>query len=343
MQLLFSGAIPGREEIRGVTAVLGILDAEAGEILHLCEYKTPAELHRARQKVQFTGYCMSDGEIYACSHTEIVRFADWPPSKPAGRISIPGFNDLHHCLPWDGGLAVANTGLETVDHVSFDGELIQRWDLLEGDPGARRIDPDLDYRQIPDTKPHRVHPNHLWVRDGELWVTGLKAGGAVRVTGDRRRVTFEAGRPHDGCYIGGRLAFTTVNGRVVLVDSDSLEVVADHDLTQMTPGARTLGWCRGICEDPRDPNRYFVGFSSIRESPWRDYGFRIKHGHRRVPSRIALYDVERAELVESFPVSVGESLILFQIASLPEAMWVERRESLPRRRPAAERQPVLAA
>lgn len=312
--------------MRGVTAVLGILDAESGEILHLCEYKTPAELHTAKQKVQFTGYCMMEGEVYACSHAEIVRFADWPPSKPAGRITIPGFNDLHHCIPWEGGLAVANTGLETVDHVSLDGTLLHRWDLLDGHPGARRIDPDLDYRWIPDTKPHHIHPNHLWVRNAELWVTGLKARGAVRVTGDRREITFETGRPHDGPhdgrYVGGRLAFTTVRGFVVLVDPDSLEVVASHDLEPMTPGIKTLGWCRGLCEDPRDPNRYFVAFSILRFSPWREYGFRIKHGHKKAPSRIALYDVERGEVVQTFLITESQSLVLFQLDLLPENLWI---------------------
>jgi hypothetical protein len=326
MQLLFSGAIPSPQQVRGVTAVLGIVDAETGEVLHLCEYGTPPELRAPKQKMQFTGYCMTDGQIYACSHTEIVWFDDWPPSEPAGRITIPGFNDLHHCIPWEGGLAVANTGLETVDHVSLDGDLLHRWDLLDGDSDVRRIDPDLDYRRIPDTKPHYLHPNHLWVRHGELWVTGLKGPGAVRVTGNRRKVTFETGRPHDGPhdgrYIRGQLAFTTVRGFVVLVDPDSLEVVASHDLEPMTPGIKTLGWCRGLCEDPRDPNRFFVAFSILRLSPWREYGFRIRHGHPKAPSRIALYDIERAEVVESFLMTESQSLVLFQLDLLPEHLWV---------------------
>lgn len=325
MQLLFSGAIPSPEEVRGVTAVLGILDVGTGEILHLCEYNTPPEL-QAPKKTQFTGFFMTDGQIHACSNTEIVRFDDWPPSEPAGRITIPGFNDVHHCIPWDGGLAVANTGLETVDHVSLEGDLIRRWDLLDGYPEARRIDPDLDYRRIPDTQPHRIHPNHLWVRDGELWATGLKQPGAVRVTGDRRKIAFDTGRPHDGPhdgrYIRGQLAFTTVRGFVVLVDPDSLEVVACHDLERMTPGVKWLGWCRGLCGDPRDPNRFFVGFSILRFSQWHEYAFRIKHGHKKAPSRIALYDVERAEMVESFLITESQSLVLFQLDVLPENLWL---------------------
>jgi hypothetical protein len=326
MQLLFSGAIPGPKEARGVTAVLGILDAETGDVLHLCEYRTPAEARAPQQKMQFTGTSMIDGKIYACAHTEIVRFDDWPPAEPAARLTTPGFNDLHHCIPWDGGLAVANTGLETVDHISLDGALLHRWDLLEGRPEARRIDPDLDYRRIPDTKPHHVHPNHLWVRNGELWVTGLKIPGAMRVTGNRRQVTIRTGRPqdgpHDGRYVRGQLAFTTVRGFVVLVDPDSLEVAESHDLASMTPGIKTLGWCRGLCEDPRDPNRFFVAFTIIRFSQWREYGFRIKHGHLKAPSRIVLYDVERAEVVESFLITESQSLVLFQLDLLPENLWV---------------------
>jgi hypothetical protein len=345
MQVLFSGAMPGPDQVRGVTAVLGILDAETGEILHRHEYETPPEL-RARpwHKVQFTGFNLADdGGIYACSHTEIVRFDDWPPSEPAGRITLPGFNDLHHCIPWDGGLAVANTGLETVDHVSLDGDLLHRWDLLDGRPGSRRIDPDCDYRRIPDTKPHHLHANHLWVRNGELWVTQLRGPGVERVTGGRRRITFEAGKPHDGRYIGGRLVFTTVNGRVVLVDPDSLETLAAHDLTAMTPGAKILGWCRGICEDPRNPNRYFVAFSSLRSSLWRDYGFRIKYGHQRIPSRIVLYDVERGEVVKSFLMTESHSLVLFQLVALPESLWVEDRRTASVAHQATERPAALAA
>jgi hypothetical protein len=109
---------------------------------------------------------------------------------------------------------------------------------------------------------------------------------------------------------------------VVLVDPDSLEVVATHDLEAMTPGITTLGWCRGLCEDPRDTNRFFVAFSILRFSPWHEYAFRIKHGHKKAPSRIALYDVERAELIESFLITESQSLVLFQLDALPEDLWL---------------------
>jgi hypothetical protein len=324
MQLLFSGAIASREAPSGVTAVLGILDAETGEILHRCDYRTPPELQAPNQKMQFTGYSMHDGRLFACSHTEIVCFEDWPPTEPAGRISLQGFNDLHHCIPWEGGLAVANTGLETVDHVSLNGDLLHRWDLLDGYPQARTIQPAKDYRRFADTKPHLVHGNHLWVRNDELWITQLKTSSAVCVTSKDRPLTINAGMPHDGRDVRGRIIFTTTNGFVIEADRDSLEVIASHDLTRMRKGIEVLGWCRGVCHDPRDPSRYFVAFSFLRGSPWREYGFWIKHGHKSPPSRIDLYDVERTRLVESFEMTPPQSpgYLLFQLDVLSEHLWV---------------------
>ena len=109
---------------------------------------------------------------------------------------------------------------------------------------------------------------------------------------------------------------------MVLVDPETVEVVAAHDLGAMTPGIKTLGWCRGLCEDPRDPNRFFVAFSILRFSRWREYGFRVRHGHRKQPSRIVSYDVERREMVDSFLVAGDRSLVLFQLDLLPEDMWL---------------------
>jgi hypothetical protein len=324
MQLLFSGAIASRTNVRGAMAVMGIIDGENGEILHQCEYATPPELRAPGQKMQFTGYSLTGDRTYVCSHTEIVCFEDWPPSEPAGRISIPGFNDLHHCIPWKDGLAVVNTGLETVDHVSLEGELLERRDLLDGYDGARTIDPNTDYRRFEDTKPHRVHANHLWVRRGELWSTQLITKRAICLTDDRAAIRFDAGRPHDGRYIRDRLVFTAVEGFVMEVDPVSLELVASHDLNLMTPDFERLGWCRGICEDPRAPDRFFVGFTFPRASRWRDYGFRIKFGHSPPPSRIELYDVGRGELVERFEMTPPQSpgYVLFQLDALPEHLWV---------------------
>jgi hypothetical protein len=319
VQILFSAALPGPDEDRGVTAMLGILDADAGTVLHRCEYRTEAPWITPDHKMQFTGYCFSRAGLFACSHTEIVGFPDWPPSRPEVRISIPGFNDLHHCIEWEGGLAVVNTGLETIDEVSFDGELVHRWDLLGG-RDARAIDPERDYRALPDTKPHVLHANHVFIRDGELWVTELLSRRAASVGEPRRAIVIEPGMPHDGRPLAGRPVFTTVNGWLVEVDPAGSGTIA-HDLRAMTPGAKTLGWCRGVCADASRPERMFVGFTTPRRSRWREYAFKAKYGHTPPMSRIALYDLAARRLVREFDVGHPRAVI-FQLDLLPRERWI---------------------
>ena len=237
------------------------------------------------------------------------------------RITLPGFNDLHHCRPWRGALAVANTGLETVDLVSFEGELLERWDLLEGEPGARQIDPGRDYRRVADTKPHRRHVNHLFDVDGTLWATQLRSADAVPVSGPGSRVVFADGMPHDGRWVDGRVLFTTTNGRLVWADPRSGRIERSVSLVPLTPDLEQLGWCRGVCEDPRDPGRCFVAFSAVRRSRWREFGYWIRWGQPPVPSHIALYALESGRLCESWNVGEGSGDILFQLEPLPPERW----------------------
>jgi len=317
MQLLLSGAIPGPADERGVTALLGIFDVESGRLVHRCEYTPPASLRCEGQKTQFTGFCLSGERLYVCSFNEILVFDGWPPTRPSGRITLPGFNDLHHCLPWRGGLAVANTGLETVDRVSFAGELLERWDLLEREPGARHIDPGCDYRRIPDTKPHRRHVNHLFEVEGALWATQLRAGNAVCVSDPDAELDLEVGMPHDGRWVDGRVVFTTTNGHLVLADPLRRKLVQVADLGALTPELRQLGWCRGVAADPRAPERFFVAFSTLRRSRWKEFGYWIRWGHELPPGRIALYDLARRARLASWPLGEPPGYVLFQLEALP--------------------------
>ncbi len=323
MQILFSGAVPTAREPRGVKGLLAVLDPDSGEMAHRCEYTTPAELQAPRQKMQLTGYSFIEDRLYVCSHTEIVVFDEWPPRAPVNRLSLPSFNDLHHCIPWEGGLAVANTGLETVDLISFEGELMQRWDVLSPEERARSpIDETLDYRRLPDTKPHYAHPNHLFVLDGVLWVTKLRTSRASCVTGSLSDIVIEAGMPHDGTPVAGRLTFTTTNGRVVRVDPATRGLVDCHDLKDMMSGPDLLGWCRGVCPDPRAEDSLYVAFSRSRRTRWKEFGFRVKQGYEPPPSQICRYDLAAGEMTGQFEVVPEESLVLFQLMALPERLWV---------------------
>jgi hypothetical protein len=316
MQLLFSGAIPGRADERGVAALLGIFDAESGRVVHRCEYTPPVSLHVTGQKVQFTGFSLAEERLFVCSFGEILVFDSWPPTRPAGRITHPGFNDLHHCLPWGEGLAVANTGLETVDLVSLEGELLERWDLLAGEADARRIDERTDYRRILDTKPHRRHVNHLFSVESALWATQLRSADAICLDDPGRRLEMGVGMPHDGRWVGEHLVFTTTNGRVVFADPARCEVEQSVDLARLTPGLQQLGWCRGICADPRCEQRLFVGFSTLRRSAWKEFGYWIRWRQALAPSRLALYDLAAGAQVDAWRLGGAPGYVLFQLDPL---------------------------
>ena len=318
MRILISGALAGAENVSGVKAVLVALDTESGELETFHEYLPPAHLD-AKQKIQFTGYAF-DGELfYICVFNEILCFRGWPPGEPFRRISLPGFNDLHHCALWRGGLAVANTGLETVDHVDLNGDLIDRWDLLEGMDRARTIDPNLDYRLLPDTKPHLVHANHVFEMDGELWVTQLRASNAVCVTRPGREISMKVGMPHDGSRFGDERVFTTVNGKIILCDADSGDVRKRIDLVDITPGRGQLGWCRGILRHPDEPGCYFISFSKTRRTKWKEFGYWLKHGHECLQSRVCLYDLEKETILETWLVGEDPGLVIFQLGLMPGA------------------------
>ena len=89
--------------------------------------------------------------------------------------------------------------------------------VLGGSPWDR-FSPDVDYRKVPTTKPHRAHPNFIFFLDGKPWVTRFNQRDAVPVDGVNGRPPFDIGREegvHDGHIVGGGLFFTTVGGCVV--------------------------------------------------------------------------------------------------------------------------------
>lgn len=322
MQLMFSGAIPAEDGATSAVGILGILDLESGRVIHRCEYVTPDARRAPDQKMQITGFSFSHGSLFACTHNEVLVYDEWPPAIPVDTFSDPGFNDLHHCLPHAGGLAVANTGLETVDLLDFNGRLEHRWDLLEGIEGARKIRDDVDYRLLPDTKPHLRHANHLFEVDGKLWTSQLRTKNAICIDEPDKTFEMQVGNSHDGDWVGDRVVFTTTNGHLVYADPRTGER-AIHDLTEMTPGFNQLGWCRGFAADPRDENRVFVSFTKFRRSRWREFGYWVKHLHQLLPGRICEYDLKEGRIVQTYDLDLPDpGYTLFQLHFLPDSMWV---------------------
>lgn len=318
MQLLISGSEVDPDTTLQNLGVLMVLDTESNEILHSTTYY-PDETVEG-EKIEMTGYCWIGDVLYVCSHKEISVYEDWPPTNPSRMISIPGFNDLHDCYDWHGHLAVANTGLETVDIVSIDGQLLERYDMLRDEPKARTIDENCDYRLIPDTKPHLRHPNHIFELDGKLWTSQLRTSDAVQVDDLSNRLEMGAGMPHDGTVFDNQLVFTITSGQLVFFDLNKEMTRRIVDMNPLVPELDQLGWCRGVTRVPDNPDLWIVGFSSLRRSKWKEFGYWIKHGHTQPISRVAIFDLNEGRQLSTHSFGEDTGFQIYQIEVLPPAM-----------------------
>jgi len=273
----------------------------------VCAEELPAILFKAAT--------LREGKLYACTSTEIMIY-EVPSFRQINYISLPCFNDLHHVCPSSRGtLLVVVTGLDMVVEITLEGQILREWGVLEEDPWIR-FSRALDYRRVPTTKPHQSHPNHVFELDDEIWVTRLRQRDAISLTRPGRRIDIAVQRPHDGYLFGNSIYFTTVDGRIVLADRNSLQVKKVYDLNQMggRPG-QALGWCRGLL--PLDENLVWVGFTRVRPTKFQENLAWIANKdqlHR--PSHIALYDLSRGvclEEIETEAHGIGIVFTLFQL------------------------------
>lgn len=280
------------------------------------EYESPPE-HCPDEMPShiFKAASIAGDTAYLCTQTEVL-VCGFPSFEIRRVISHPCFNDLHHvALAPDGTLFVAVTGLDAVAQLSPEGELLSFTCVLGGSPWDR-FSPDMDYRKIPTTKPHRSHPNYLFFLDGHPWVTRFEQRDAVPVDGKLNgRGAFDVGIQgiHDGHVAGGHLFFTTVHGCVVRFDLMTGEKkILDLNEVREPEDDRPLGWCRGLL--PVGEDRAWVGFTRLRYTTlrrnlsWLRHGFRETEHHRLHPTRVALYDFREPALLRSIdlePAGLG--------------------------------------
>lgn len=286
------------DEWRGFrTAVVARVDENGAR--RVLEHETPPDRRPAGEGSHcFKAATFRDGTAYLCTDTEVL-VCDLPGFAIRRVISLPCFNDLHHVVPGpDGRLWVAVTGLDAVAEVTPEGELVRLYDALGGDPWER-FTPATDYRRVPSTKPHRSHPNHVFFLAGRPWVTRFEQRDAVPLDGGDGRLAIGGNGPHDGQVDGGRVHFTSVDGRLVGVEPASgRRQELDLNPLAAEPG-RPLGWCRGLLVEG---DRAWVGFTRLRHTAlhrnlsWVRHGFR-ESPHRAAPPRVALYDLRRPALL----------------------------------------------
>jgi len=264
------------------------VDAQTCQVESSLEYVSPPEACAPGDPILFKSGTLRDDKLYVCTQTEVLVY-ELPTFKPLVHLSLPIFNDVHHVLPTaEGNLLVAISGLDMVVEMNLCGDLLHVWDVYDGKPWVRfsRL---KDYRMGVSTKPHKAHPNHLFMVDDEIWVTRFQQKDAICLNRPDRRIHIGIERVHDGCLVNGQLYFTTVNGAIVVANPSTLRIEEVIDLTTMHDPELLLGWCRGILVEG---TRAWVGFSRIRPTKFREAVGWVRTGFKQsLQTHIACYDL----------------------------------------------------
>ena len=300
-------------------AVILEVDPISAEV-HVCvEYETPAGARApGESSVLFKACALQGNRLYACTSTEVLVY-NLPQFECTKYISLPCFNDLHHVRPTpDGNILVANTGLDMVLELSPEGKILREWNVLGGDTWER-FSRSVDYRRVETTKPHRSHPNHVFLLDEHIWVTRAQQKDAICLTDETRRIPIGGEYVHDGYLFGDLIYFTGVDGRLILVDQKSLRIVEVIDLKTIDGGnGELLGWCRGLWV--ADERYVWVGFTRVRKTKFMENINWVKHAGRDQgrPARIALYDIAAKTCIKEIDLEKYGLNVVFNMLPVPQ-------------------------
>lgn len=286
------------------------VDTENGNGELCTEYVSPPAARAEGDPVLFKAGSIQDDKLYVCTQTEILVYK-LPHFEQVNYISLPCFNDVHHVRPTpEGNLLVANSGLEMVLEIKPDGQVLREWNVLGEEPW-QRFSRELDYRKGINLKPHQAHPNYVFYVCEDIWVTRFEQKDLLCLTRPQRRLYVGIERVHDGVLHQGRIYLTTVNGKLVVANPNSLEIEEVVDLNTMHDEDTLLGWCRGLM---LEQDKAWVGFSRIRPTKFRETVSWVRLGfNQALPTHIACYDLTQrrclAEIdVESYGVNAVFSI-----------------------------------
>ncbi len=287
-------------------------ESGSGEVA--VEYVSPAAARPAESpSILFKSGTVDGDKLYVCTATEVLVY-HLPDFELLHYISLPIFNDLHHVRPAsNGNVLIVNTGLDMVVEVTPSGELVREWSAIQEDTW-KRFSREIDYRRVPETKPHKSHPNHVFQLDDEVWVTRFDQRDAISLTRPGRRIDIAVQRPHDGLVSGDHIYFTTVDGHLVIANRNTLMVEEVHDFNTIdNPQHMVLGWCRGVAL--ASAGKVWIGFSRIRTTRFKENLLWAKHGFetRDKPTHIALYDLAAKSCLAEIDLEAFGMAVLFSV------------------------------
>jgi hypothetical protein len=299
-------------------------DSQTHEVRELIRYTTPDAFRpdESRANHVFKAGSIWGNDLVLCSQTEVLVF-DGTDHSLRARVTHPWFNDLHHAMVNSAGnILVANTGLDMVMEVGFDGREIRHWGVLDDEDPWDRFDRETDYRKVVTTKPHRSHPNYVFEHDGQIWVTRFEQRNSMCLTRPGRMIEVGGARIHDGHIEGERIYFTSVDGFVVISSLESGRVLEMHDLNKIIITDNSLGWCRGIAI--LDEDRVLVGFSRLRPSKfkenlrWVKYKAGMREDAGPMPTRVVCFNLRTQEAEWTLNLENQGLNAVFSILEAPE-------------------------
>ncbi len=299
---------------RYVEALVGVLDTDSGEVDVVYRHVSPPEVRPPIGSDVFKSGSVAGNEMLVACQTEVLSL-ELPDFTLRATYTLPTFNDLHHVLRDRGKLLVVSTGLDCMVEMDADGHQVRCVSSL-GENVEEKFDPQVDWRQVETTKPHDSHPNFVFRTDQGLWLTRFEQMDALCLDQDDLRIDIGVGKPHDGHLHDGLVWFTTVNGKLVAADPASGKVVESFDFNQLDPGRGPLGWCRGLWIGE---GLALVGFSRIRQTKirqnlsWIRHGFQLPKDYRKLPTRIAAFDLKRSKVVREWDLEGAGFGALFSI------------------------------
>jgi hypothetical protein len=287
-------------------AVLRLLDWETKQTVKELRYSSPTStfLERLKRegvelpenitpKCKFNGGTVWQGHFYTCTFNEVVRvsLADWTIDRLFTRST---FNDLHHVYVDETGLYISNAGLDIVEHLDHEGQLLAHLPLLST-PLWEKHSPGVDYRFVPDICGRETHPNQVIAWNGALLVNCPLRKVVSRL--DNTPVI--SGFPtmmHDGARHGDYHYWTTVDSNVFRAHVDRPELEHVVDLSSLY-GRSAPGWCRGL---ELAGDLAFVGFTRFRKPSKRQFVEYAVRGARICNSHVLCYDLKRQKIVEDY-------------------------------------------
>lgn len=274
-------------------------------------YESPPDVVADEEPaVLFKQGTLYDGMLYLATQTEILIYS-YPEFAVKHYLTLPRFHDVHHVRPTNREtLLVANTGLDQVLEIDYEGGVIREWNTVGKEPWGR-FDPAIDYRKVSSTKPYESHPNYVFEIDAEVWATRFMQKDAISLDHPGRRIDIDVERVHDGVRFGDHIYFTAVDGHVVIVNRETLAVEERINLAALEGTSNQLGWCRGILPDETG---VWVGFTRLRPTAFRENVAWVKDGFRKsMPTHIARYDLEKRRLVQRINLEDHDLNAVFSI------------------------------